>query len=154
MTQRYTDDQIRNAVTTVNSKAQVLIALGLAPRGGNYKILTKNILRLGLDTSHFTGQASNRGKVLGPKKSIEEYLSNRQTVRTCHLKKRLIHENILEHKCFVCQNTIWNGEPIPLELHHIDGNSYNNTITKGIAESQRLQSLDECKFNNIYLTFL
>jgi hypothetical protein len=28
--------------------------------------------------------------------------------------------------CFVCKKTEWNGQSIPIELDHIDGDSYNN----------------------------
>ena len=40
--------------------------------------------------------------------------------------KRLLLEE-LGHQCQECQNTEWNGKPIPLELEHIDGNSENTT---------------------------
>lgn len=30
------------------------------------------------------------------------------------------------HSCSVCNNTEWNGEPIPLEVDHVDGNATNN----------------------------
>jgi protein-arginine kinase activator protein McsA len=30
-------------------------------------------------------------------------------------------------KCEVCSNTLWNGEPIPIETDHVDGNHKNNT---------------------------
>ena len=36
-------------------------------------------------------------------------------------------------RCEVCLNTIWCGQPVPLELDHIDGNSDHNT-----AENLRL----------------
>jgi len=32
------------------------------------------------------------------------------------------------HQCNKCGNTEWNGQPIPIELEHIDGNSENNSI--------------------------
>ena len=32
------------------------------------------------------------------------------------------------HKCNKCDNTEWNGQPIPIELEHIDGNSDNNNL--------------------------
>jgi len=32
------------------------------------------------------------------------------------------------HQCESCNNTSWNGSPIPLELDHIDGNSKNNNL--------------------------
>ena len=44
------------------------------------------------------------------------------------LRKRLIKENIKEKKCEKCKATIWQGEDIPLELHHVDGNHHNHNI--------------------------
>ncbi|QFP93378.1 UNVERIFIED_ORG: HNH endonuclease [Xanthomonas phage Xoo-sp15] len=32
------------------------------------------------------------------------------------------------HKCECCANTEWLGNPIPLEVHHIDGDAYNNVV--------------------------
>jgi 5-methylcytosine-specific restriction endonuclease McrA len=33
------------------------------------------------------------------------------------------------HKCQMCNNTEWQGHPIPLEVDHIDGNAGNNEYT-------------------------
>lgn len=32
------------------------------------------------------------------------------------------------HRCEICKNTTWNGKPITLEAHHIDGNFKNNAL--------------------------
>ena len=42
------------------------------------------------------------------------------------LKRYLVYTN--GHRCCRCLNTVWNELPIPLELEHIDGNSYNNEL--------------------------
>ncbi len=39
------------------------------------------------------------------------------------LRRHLIHRD--GHQCTKCKNSIWNDEPIPLEVEHIDGNSDN-----------------------------
>lgn len=41
-----------------------------------------------------------------------------------HMKEHLV--DICGWKCVQCKNTEWLGEPIPLELDHIDGNAGNN----------------------------
>lgn len=48
--------------------------------------------------------------------------------QTFKLKNRLLKEGIKERKCEVCGNTEWMGQPIPVELHHIDGDSSNNRL--------------------------
>ena len=35
-----------------------------------------------------------------------------------------------EHKCYSCNKTKWLNKDIPLELHHIGGDSSNNIISK------------------------
>lgn len=40
--------------------------------------------------------------------------------------RRYVYES-QGHICSICKSTTWNNQPIPLELDHIDGNSYNNT---------------------------
>ena len=44
------------------------------------------------------------------------------------LKNKLIKNGVKESKCEECGNTKWLDSPIPLELHHIDGNAKNNNI--------------------------
>jgi hypothetical protein len=33
------------------------------------------------------------------------------------------------HQCEVCQNSTWNGEPIPLEMDHIDGDASRTVLS-------------------------
>lgn len=44
------------------------------------------------------------------------------------LRIRLLEEGHKEHRCEVCGLSMWNGKPIPLELHHKDGNSHNHLL--------------------------
>ena len=71
----------------------------------------------------------NKGKKFPPRRPIEDYLSNKQIIQSNKLKQRLIKEKILEHKCHNCNNTQWLDKPIPIELHHIDGNGSNNNLS-------------------------
>lgn len=41
------------------------------------------------------------------------------------IRKVLIREH--GHRCQQCSETLWRGLPIPLEVHHCDGNAANNT---------------------------
>lgn len=48
------------------------------------------------------------------------------------VKKYLLEGQLLENKCGASSCNItdnWLGKPITLELHHIDGDSYNNEIS-------------------------
>lgn len=45
------------------------------------------------------------------------------------LKQRLLNEKLLIYQCERCGNTgIWNGQPLTLQLDHINGNHNDNRI--------------------------
>ena len=125
---KYTELKLKNAVKSSYSYRQVLLKLNVRPFGGNYDVLRKAIKHFNLDISHFTGQSSNKGKLFGPKRPIEDYLSNKYTITTHKLRKRLIKEGIFKHKCSNCNKTKWLNNPIPLELDHINGNNKDNSL--------------------------
>ena len=125
---KYTETQLRKAVKDSFSLAQALKTLGLVPCGGNYLILKKAIAYFNLDTSHFTGQLWNKGKRIGIKQPTENYLNNNVPISSFKLKKILLREKIFPFECSSCKKTEWLGQPIPLELDHINGNSLNNRL--------------------------
>lgn len=124
----YTDADFIEAWTTSGSVRQVLGKLGLVEAGGNYACAKKRADALGLTKEHMHGQTWNKGKKVGPKRPVEEYLSNQRPIQSYKLKNRLLAEGLKQHKCECCGITEWNGQPTPIELDHIDGNKYNNTI--------------------------
>ena len=124
----YTDADFIEAWTTSGSVRQVLGKLGLVEAGGNYACAKKRADALGLTKEHMHGQTWNKGKKVGPKRPVEEYLSNQRPIQSYQLKNRLLAEGLKQHKCECCGITEWNGQSTPIELDHIDGNRYNNTI--------------------------
>jgi len=65
---------------------------------------------------------------INKKKTVLEYLNSDSLIKSDRLKKKLIEEGYKEHKCEECKLTEWNGDLIPIELHHIDGDRFNNEI--------------------------
>jgi hypothetical protein len=124
----YTEEELREAVKTSTSIRQVLNKLNIVAAGGNYQTTNRRIKKLNIDTSHFTGQAWNKGQTIGPKRDIKEYLSNEVPILSHKLKNRLIREGFKEHKCECCGITEWNGKPAPIELDHINGNHHDNCL--------------------------
>lgn len=129
MSYSISDDSFAQAVKSSLSVREALIKLGLAPKGGNYGTFHRRIKKLNLDTSHFTGQLWSKGKILQPKQNIKEYLDNKRGISSHHLRIRLILEGIFEAKCYSCNNTKWLEQPIALELEHINGNHFDNTLS-------------------------
>lgn len=56
------------------------------------------------------------------------YLSNAKAISTVELRHQLLRHGFKEHKCELCGLSEWLGASIPLELHHRDGNRYNNKL--------------------------
>jgi hypothetical protein len=125
---KYTKEQLAKAVKESTSKRQVLLKLGVAPYGGNYDVLRKALYHFCIDTSHFTGQAWNKGKQLPPKVDLEKYLSNQIPIQSYKLKNRLLKDGVFEHACMSCKRKTWLSQDIPLELDHINGDNSDNRI--------------------------
>lgn len=122
---KWTDDQFIEAVKSSFSYAEVMKKIGLKPAGSNYDTVKRKISELDLDTSHMTGKVWNQGERYRPIKEarpLEEILVEHSSyVSTHHLKERLLKEGVKEYRCECCGNTEWMGEPIALELHHVNG---------------------------------
>lgn len=122
---KWTDEQFIEAVKTSPSYAEVMKKIGLKPAGSNYDTVKRKISELGLDTSHMTGKVWNQGERYRPVKEakpLEEILVEHSSyISTYYLKERLLKEGVKECKCECCGNTKWMGEPIALELHHVNG---------------------------------
>lgn len=129
MRHKYTKEEVSQFISESTSIRQVLSKLGIKEAGGNYSTMRKFIQKHGIDTSHFTGHGWSKGRTIGPKRPIEDYLSNKQTINSHSLREKLIRENVVEHKCQSCNQTEWMNKKIPLELHHIDGDRDNNNLS-------------------------
>jgi len=126
-----TKEQLELAVQNSKSIASVCRFLNIRPVGGNYRTLHSKIEKWNIDTSHFTGQSWNRGMTynLSTRKPLSEILvENSKYMSIFKLKNRLLKEGIKEHKCEKCNLKMWLGQPIPLELNHINGNNIDHRI--------------------------
>lgn len=56
------------------------------------------------------------------------YIDNEKAISSHKLKKKLIEDKIKDHKCEKCGLNEWFGIKIPIELHHIDGDRFNNKL--------------------------
>jgi len=127
-TRQYTDEQFIEAVNNSTSIRQVLGKLGLATQGGNYASFHNTTKELNIDTTHFTGRGWRKDKKFPYRSSLDDYFSGKQTVTSHALRLRLLKEGVFEYKCYKCNLSSWNNQPIPLELEHIDGDHLNNSL--------------------------
>lgn len=130
MAHKRTEEEYREAIKNAKSIAEALRNLGIKDQGGNYRIIKQAIKKYGIDTSHFLGKGWNVGLKFNFGKKIEtkDILVENSGFNTYHLKERLFKEGIKEKKCERCKRTEWENEPIPLELHHINGDCTDNRI--------------------------
>lgn len=119
--EQFTDEQIQSFINNSRSVRELATKLGYASDGGGSIANVKAMLKQKqFDTSHFLGQSWHKddfdytrfqyGKVI----NISDALNAIVAIRG--------------RKCECCQNTLWNNMPIPLEVHHLDGNHLNNQL--------------------------
>lgn len=107
---------------------EVLSKMGYSPNGGGTAARIKRLIQENqIDTHHFNGQGhtKNIGKY---RTATEKYLNNEVAITSHKLRKRLLEEGIFEYKCSCCGMTEWLNNPIPLELHHKNGNKKDNRL--------------------------
>ena len=92
--------------------------------GMKYDTLKKYLNNLGI---HYQTNQSRKGL---PHKermtTIDKVLAG--NFSNSYKRIRLIKEGLKENKCECCGLSDWMGKPIPLELHHVDFNHYNNSL--------------------------
>lgn len=129
---KYTDDDIKNAVASSRSYAQVLAKIGLKPAGGNYKVLQTRLKTLSVSTDHFRGCGWNCGKDFkSPKKStpLEKILvKNSSYTQTYKLKRRLFDAGLKKNVCELCGISEWQHKPLAMHLDHINGENSDNRL--------------------------
>lgn len=131
---KYDKDNLSKIVSESGSIRQVLISLGLKEAGGNYSNIKKRIEQFNIDTSHFHGQGWAKGKTWTKTKNLDGILIENSTYTsglhrsTFRLKNQLFKLGYKSKVCEICGGVEWMGEEIPLELHHINGNKFDNRI--------------------------
>lgn len=114
-------DDILQWVSENRSKAYMAKELGCNP-----KTINPLLQRLGIQ---YDGNQSGKGYAKNCKSmSLEEYLEKSKDIQSNKVRIKLLNEGLKEYKCECCGLTTWLDKPIPLELHHKDGNRHNNIL--------------------------
>jgi len=102
------------------SKANICKFLNCKPETLNSYLNKLNI--------EYSGNKGLKGKKISSNRvSVFDYIE-KDFVATSKLRKLLIRDGVKEKKCESCGLEEWMGKPIPLELHHIDENRFNNRL--------------------------
>lgn len=115
-------EEIERWIAEGKTKAQMARELGCNP-----KTINPVLKKLGLE---YAGNQGCKGlsKPNGRELSLLEYLEKSIDIQSNKVRKKLLDEGYKEYKCECCGLTEWLGEPIPLGLHHKDGNHFNNEL--------------------------
>ncbi len=115
-------EEIQQAVKESNSLFELAKKLGYtSPGGGTIESIHRMINEYNLDTSHFTGQGWRKEKYVYDTFTQFSYKKNGATLAAPLIKLR-------GRKCEKCGLEEWLGQPINLEVHHIDGDRTNNEL--------------------------
>ncbi|MFC5664734.1 HNH endonuclease signature motif containing protein [Kitasatospora misakiensis] len=126
----YTRELLQEAVDASHSIAGTVRHLQLRQAGGTQAHIGRRIKALGIDISHFTGQAHNRGKHSTRRLSPAEVLVQRPP-EAKRLPGSRIRVALAElgrpELCEGCgTGPEWQGRPLTLEVDHINGDWSDN----------------------------
>ena len=112
------DRKLIEAIEASQTMAEAAARLGVA-----FSTFKRRALMLGVYSPNQSGKGVTKAK-----KKLEDVFSGKVHLVTSQLKARLLREGYKEAKCECCERTEWLGEPIPLELDHINGDILDNSL--------------------------
>ena len=117
-------EEILQWIKEERPKAFMCRELGCKP-----ETLESHLKKLGISYKGNQGARNFKNGPIHPQYvSAEEYSKKDYGVKSFVLKNKLFLDGIKEKKCERCHLEKWMGLEIPLELHHKDGNHYNNNL--------------------------
>ncbi|MFE9607035.1 HNH endonuclease signature motif containing protein [Streptomyces sp. NPDC006012] len=128
---KWTREILQAAVAASTTMSEVLRRLGLDMVGGHHTHISRRIKAYGIDTSHFRvsarkGEGSRRRAPEGL--LVKQPAATARRMQSSRLKRAMLERGLDEH-CAMCGVApVWLGEPLPLEVDHIDGDWRNNEI--------------------------
>ena len=121
MTIKIDEERFRSVCENSSSMKAASIELGM-----HFNTFKKYAVKLGCYKTNQSGKGLKK-----PKKGIplDDILQGMYPqYQTYKLKLRLYKSGIKENICEKCGIWEWNGEPLSMELDHIDGNSHNHVL--------------------------
>jgi len=119
--EKFSDEELKTIVQNSISYREVSIKLGYSETSGGGCDAAKDMIESkGFNTDHFLGMGWN--------KSNFDYnrFQKGKVIKSAAAIPALTE--LRGYKCENCGNETWLGQPIPLEVHHLDGDRLNNTL--------------------------
>lgn len=121
--EKFSIEEIKEFAKDSRSYAELARKIGYVDpsnNGGAYHAVRQMINSLNLDISHFTGQGWSKGNYDYSKFCYGKKLKSPTALNAI--------ASLRDRKCECCGLTEWNNKPIPLQIHHIDGDNLNNEL--------------------------
>lgn len=124
---KYTKEFLENIIKDCTSIFEVCRKVGISGGSGSATI-KRNIKKFNIDISHFKGSAWNKGMKGKDETAVyplKELLDNNVKIKSNTLKHKLFANGLKENRCEICG---LEGKEVTLELHHINGDHFDNRI--------------------------
>ncbi|MEU2611328.1 hypothetical protein ABZ570_07045 [Micromonospora sp. NPDC007271] len=127
---RYTPEMLADAAARARSVTEVMRLLGVRVSGGSHAHISRQLKRFGIDTSHFTGSAHNKGQH-GVRRTTSAQLLVRLPAgsgRTPGNRLKWALQDIgVPEECDECGvGPCWRGRPLTLHVDHVNADFLDN----------------------------
>lgn len=120
----FTKEEIVEACNSSPTMSQAAKKLDLP-----FKLLRRVAKQYGCFKPNRGGKGVKGERGGSPKMSLQDIFNGKHPSYGANkLRQRLISEGFKPHTCEKCGLSEWLGQPIPIELHHIDGNPHNHSL--------------------------
>lgn len=128
-----TKEEIEEAVANTDSSSAACRRLNINSSGGSASRLKEVAIKLGIDTSHWLGQAWSRSKIHLDDVRVKTYtdgevFTENSKASSAWIRKAILKKNLIEYKCHCGVSDTWNGNKLSLQLDHINGNRKDHRL--------------------------
>ena len=120
-------NRIDDATFIATCERSISMMRAAAELGLHFNSFKKRAIELGCYVPNQSGKGTSKKSTAYPLAEIIEHNLHPQ-YQSYKLKQRLIREGVKENRCEVCAVTEWLGQPLQMELHHIDGDRTNHLL--------------------------
>lgn len=122
------DGEFIELVNKCSNISDVLKKLEYSTNGNSwgYQIVKERMEKLNLFFTKRNSMYYNKDNTALP---LEKILIKDSEYNRTKLKARLVKEGLKEYKCECCGISEWNGKPLTLQLHHINGIHNDNRLS-------------------------
>ncbi|MFI2640385.1 HNH endonuclease [Streptomyces sp. NPDC018610] len=128
---KWTAEVLEQAVAASTNMCEVLRHLGLEVVGGHHTHISRKIKAYGIDVSHFHVPAqhrSSRSRRTSEGLLVIQSAPQARRIQSSRLKRAMVQCGV-EEQCALCGiESVWLGEPLPLEVDHVNGDWRDNRI--------------------------